>query len=65
MTKTIEILVAPTGATTVQTKGFSGASCRQASRFLEEVLGKKTSERLTGEFHQAVECNQQQQQRTE
>ncbi len=65
MTQTIEILVAPSGETTVQTKGFSGASCRQASRFLEEVLGTKTSERFTGEFHQTVECKQQQQQRTE
>ncbi len=29
--KTIEILVSPTGQTQIQTKGFSGSSCRQAS----------------------------------
>ena len=39
MTKTIEIIVRPTGETSVQTKGFAGASCREASRFIEEALG--------------------------
>ena len=30
--KTIEIIVSPKGETTVQTKGFAGASCRDASK---------------------------------
>ena len=50
--KTIEIIVSPTGATTVETRGFQGASCREASRFIEQSLGQKTGERLTGEFYQ-------------
>jgi hypothetical protein len=50
--KIIEILISPTGETTVQTKGFAGAECQQASEFLEKALGQKTSERLTGEFYQ-------------
>jgi hypothetical protein len=33
--KTIEITVSPTGQTSVETKGFSGAECRQASEFIE------------------------------
>jgi len=52
MMKTIEIIVSPQGQTTVQTKGFAGASCREASKFVEEALGRRTSETLTGEFHQ-------------
>ena len=62
MTRAIEIIVSPKGETTVTTKGFVGASCRDASRFIEQALGKRTSERLTAEFHQsqAVQENQQQ-----
>ena len=62
--KTIEIIVSPSGATTVQTRGFQGASCRDASRFIEEALGEKTGERLTGEFYQAAPVEQHQQQRS-
>lgn len=57
--QTIEIMVSPTGATTVQTKGFVGSSCREASRFLEQALGTQASERLTPEFHQAAQTRQQ------
>lgn len=52
MTRTIEILITPTGQTTVQTKGFSGAACQEASRFLEQALGQRTQETLTAEFHE-------------
>ena len=55
---TIEIIVSPTGQTDVQTKGFSGGECREASKSLEEALGQCVSETLTAEFHQA---DQQQQ----
>ncbi len=47
----IEIIVMPHGKTTVQTKGFAGASCQDASRFIAEALGRKTGERLTSEFY--------------
>jgi len=50
--KTIEITVSPKGETTVQTKGFAGTSCRDASKSVEEALGQRTGETLTGEFHQ-------------
>lgn len=52
MSKTIEITVGPKGETTVQTKGFIGGECRDASRFVEQALGQKTAETLTAEFHQ-------------
>ena len=50
--KTIEIIVAPTGQTQVETKGYAGSGCRQASEFLEHALGRRTTEQLTSEFHQ-------------
>ena len=53
---TIEITVSPRGETKVETKGFTGASCRDASRFLEEALGRPTSERLTAAFYQDTEA---------
>ena len=58
MSKTIEIVVTPTGQTQVQTRGFVGSECRQASQFIEQALGERTQEQLTTEFHQ--QASQQQ-----
>ncbi|WP_152053744.1 DUF2997 domain-containing protein [Tautonia marina] len=55
----IEITVDPQGNTRVATKGFTGASCRAASRFLEEALGRSTGERLTAEFYHQATTEQQ------
>lgn len=63
MTRRIEIIVSPKGETTVQTKGFAGASCRDASKFIEQALGCRTSEQLTAEFHQVAGVQQTQQER--
>lgn len=63
MTRTIEIIINPKGESTVTTKGFLGASCRDASRFLERALGQRTGEHLTTEFHQSQSAQQTQQQR--
>jgi len=54
MTPSIEVTISPSGQTAVQTKGFAGPACRDASRFLEIALGKQTSEQLTAEFHQTA-----------
>jgi hypothetical protein len=51
MTKTIEIIVAPDGQTKIETKGFAGADCQDASRFIEQALGERTAEMLTPEFY--------------
>lgn len=59
MIRVIEILISPTGQTTVQTKGFSGAACQDASRFLEQALGQRAQETLTAEFHQNASEHQQ------
>lgn len=49
--KTIEIVISPTGQSTVATTGFTGSSCRDASRLIEQALGKKTEEKLTADFY--------------
>jgi hypothetical protein len=51
--RTIEIVITPEGKTTLQTLGFTGPSCRDASKFIEQALGQQTGEQLTAEFHQA------------
>jgi hypothetical protein len=53
--KTIEITIDSQGRTKLQTKGFAGAECQEASRFLEQALGRKQSEQLTAEFYQPAE----------
>jgi hypothetical protein len=60
-TKIIEILVDTKGEATIQTKGFFGASCQQASGFIERALGQRTGERLTPEFYQTASVQEQQQ----
>ena len=44
--KTIEIIVNAKGESTVQTKGFTGANCRDASKFVEQALGQRIDEQL-------------------
>jgi hypothetical protein len=58
MTRTIELIISPTGETKIETKGFAGSSCRDASRFIEAALGQRTSEQLTAEFHQTATSQQ-------
>jgi hypothetical protein len=64
MTKVIELIVSPAGETTLQTKGFIGPECQNASGFLETALGQRLGERLTPEFHgqTATDLAQNQQQ---
>ena len=62
--KTIEITVDAKGQVTVQTRGFTGGACRDASKFVEEALGRKTAETLTAEFHQGQPTEQQLKQST-
>jgi hypothetical protein len=56
--KTIEVTVDPKGETRVETRGFTGGECREASRFVEQALGSRVAEKLTAEFYQAEEARQ-------
>lgn len=58
MTKTIEVIVSPTGETKLETHGFTGRECRAASQFLEQALGVAIGEQLTAEFHQVQTAEQ-------
>ncbi len=60
--KTIEITFLPNGQSRVETKGFIGTECREASRFLEQAIGQSTHEALKPEFHQTASSSTQLQQ---
>lgn len=60
--RVIEVTVSPKGETTVQTKGYSGADCLQASKFLEQALGAVTDEQRTAEYFVAPTTEQHVQQ---
>jgi hypothetical protein len=52
--KIIEIIVSASGETRLETKGFAGRDCLEASRQLEAALGAKQAEQLTGEYYAAA-----------
>jgi hypothetical protein len=60
--KTIEVTVSPTGAITVEAEGYSGSSCEEATRFLEEALGLPGQRVRKGEFYRRETRNTNQQQ---
>ena len=57
--KTIKITVDPKGQARVETSGFTGGECREASRFVEQALGTRSAETLTAEFHQGEQAGQE------
>lgn len=61
--QTVEVEIDMDGKVTIQTAGFSGASCLQATKALESVLGTVTDDTKTPEFHQAASQSQPQQAR--
>ncbi len=61
-TKTIEVTVSPEGAVSIKTSGFTGSSCRDATRELERALGVSGRESLLPEFYGQVSTGQQIQQ---
>jgi hypothetical protein len=63
MARVIEVTVSPTGETTVQTKGYQGGECVQASKWLEQALGIAATDRKTPEFFQTRSTTQQQEAR--
>ncbi len=62
--KIIEITVDSKGQTKVETRGFTGGDCREASKFIEQALGQSTGEKLTAEFYQGQSNDQQLKQST-
>jgi hypothetical protein len=62
MARIIEVTVSPQGETTIQTKGYAGADCLQASKFLEQSLGVSATHFKTAEFYQQTPVQQEVQQ---
>lgn len=58
--KIIEVTISPQGESRVETKGYAGAECLNASKWLEQVLGTTLSSANTAEFY-ATTNNQQHQ----
>jgi hypothetical protein len=61
-TKTIDITVSPEGATSIKTAGFTGGSCKDATRELERALGVSGRESLLPEFYAQTKAGEQVQQ---
>ena len=59
MPRVIEVVVSPRGEAVVQTKGYAGADCLRASKFLEDALGVVAQERKTADFYQSEQAEQQ------
>ncbi len=57
--KIIEITVDTRGQSRVETRGFTGGDCREASKFIEQALGQRTDEKLTAEFYHGQTTNQE------
>ena len=62
MARVIEVTVSPRGEVTVQTKGYAGGDCLQASKSLEQALGVATADHKTPEYFHTTEATQQIQQ---
>jgi len=57
--KRIEITVSPEGATSIKTAGFTGSSCRDATRDLERALGVAGKESLLPEYYGKTSTGEQ------
>lgn len=51
MSKEIIVTVDALGSTEVETKGFTGKSCADATKELEAALGKVTADRKTADYY--------------
>lgn len=60
MNRTIEIIINPDGAISIDAVGFKGADCEQATKFLEVALGSVSGKRHKAEYHQTVRRQNQQ-----
>jgi hypothetical protein len=56
--RTIEITVDTKGQSKVETRGFTGGECREASKFIEQALGQRIDEKLTAEFYEGQTTDQ-------
>jgi len=60
--KTIQITVSPEGSVSIKTAGFTGSSCRDATRDLERALGVSGTEHLLPEYFNRMSTGERLQQ---
>ena len=60
--KTIQITVSPEGTVNIKTSGFTGSSCKDATRDIERALGVSGRESLLPEFYGQTSAGEQVQQ---
>ena len=58
MPRSIEVPVSPRGETPVHTRGDTGGACREASRFVERALGRRTAGAMITESCQGQAAEQ-------
>lgn len=58
MSKSIEVIVQPTGEVKIDALGFKGADCEKATAFLEQALGQITSKQKKPEYHRQAQTVQ-------
>jgi hypothetical protein len=58
MKKVIEVVVSPTGESRIETRGYSGSTCREATEALERALGTRSQEQLKPEFYESEQIQQ-------
>ena len=59
--KSITLIIAHDGKTTVETHGFTGSSCTDATKFLETALGRKTEQQYKTEYFSTNNLQQKEQ----
>ena len=58
MSKIVTVTVSPSGGTKIETFGFEGASCQDATKDLERALGGKSDETLKSEYYTQTNTEQ-------
>ena len=54
--KTVTIDITPDGSTTVETAGYKGASCKEATSAIEKALGKTVTDTKKPEYLQTAKA---------
>jgi hypothetical protein len=57
--KTIQITVTAEGSVSIKTSGFTGSSCKDATRDIERALGVAGRETLLPEFYNQTSTGEQ------
>jgi len=64
MTGTITIIISPDGRTKMETNGFVGSTCKEASQFIKQALGQEVSETFKPEYFSENNLNNTEQSET-